>query len=447
MYDVVVIGSGMGGLSVAALLAQSGFKILLTEKYERLGGNFSTIEYKGFKLPTGAVDIELEGPVEKVFRSTGADFTISPVPAHYYWIRGHYYKLPEQGGLKALLDMLNKTKAERIKLVGRLAKEIATEKIAGAFKRAIKGEEKVEMSFRDWLLQYTDDEYVLGIFRSIIFSLFSVNESEMPASTFFRFMSREVGHGFRSYGHAPHGNIALMNSLADVIKGNHGEVWTNAETKKIVIKNGKVRSVVISKDGREVDIATKIVISDIGPQKTVEIAGKNNIDPTYVKRVEDLKPCPIITFLIASDQPLVDIKGTIGIVGFRNLYCIDPMSNTCPEVAPPGKHLLVTFGNPPSSLYPMNARMEIEKYLQDLEEIFPNFQNRAEILRIDTRNIDDEWPAYHVFPGQELSTKTPIENLYMVGDGVKRPGLMGLPGCAQTGLDVAELVKGEIKLH
>ncbi len=445
MYDVIVIGSGIGGLSTAALLAQTGYKILLTEKYERLGGNFSTIDYKGFKLPTGAIGVEIGGPVEKVFKTTGADFTLTPVPAQYYWIHGNYHKLPEQGGVRSLLDMLNKTRVDRMRLVGRLAKEVATEKIMGAFKRGIKGEEKVEMSFRDWLLQYTDDEEVLSIFRSVIFALFSVNEAEIPASTFFRFVSREVGHGYRFYGHAPHGNIVLMNSLADVIKGQGGEVWMNAEARKIVVKSGKVKSVVIRKEGGEVEIEARVVISDTGPKKTVEMAGKDNFESGYVKKVEELTPCPIITFLIASDQPLVDLKGTASVVGCNSLYWFDPVSNISPEVAPPGGHLLVAFGNPKSSLQPMNARMEIERNFQDLAEIFPDFQNRAEILRIDVRNIDDEWPAYHVFPGQELPLKTSIENLYLVGDAVKRPGLMGLPGCAQTGLDVAELIKREIR--
>jgi len=445
MYDVIVIGSGVGGLSTAALLARAGYKILLTEKYERLGGNFSTIEYKGFKLPTGAIGVEIGGPVEKVFKATGADFTLTPVPAQYYWIHGKYYKLPEQGGVRSLLDMLNKTRVDRMKLMGRLAKEVATEKIMGALKRGIKGEEKVEMSFRDWLLQYTDDEEVLSIFRSIIFALFSVNEAEMPASTFFRFVSREVGHGYRFYGHAPRGNIVLMNSLADVIKGHGGEVWMNAEARKIVIKNGKVKSVVIRKEEDEVELETQVVISDTGPKKTVEMAGKDNFESGYVKKVQELKACPIITFLIASDQPLVDLNGTASVVGCNSLYWFDPVTNISPEVAPPGRHLLVAFGNPRSSLQPMNARMEIERNFQDLEKIFPDFQNRAEILRTDVRNIDDEWPAYHVFPGQELPLKTSIRNLYLVGDGVKRPGLMGLPGCAQTGLDVEELVKKEVK--
>jgi phytoene dehydrogenase-like protein len=60
-YDVIIIGSGIGGIASATLLAKAGYKTLLIESKERLGGRFSTVDYEGFKLPTGAQLIHKDG--------------------------------------------------------------------------------------------------------------------------------------------------------------------------------------------------------------------------------------------------------------------------------------------------------------------------------------------------------------------------------------------------
>ena len=54
-YDVVVIGAGLGGITTAALLTKAGYKTLTVEKLPFIGGRCGTLEYHGFKLPTGTV--------------------------------------------------------------------------------------------------------------------------------------------------------------------------------------------------------------------------------------------------------------------------------------------------------------------------------------------------------------------------------------------------------
>ena len=96
--DALIIGSGMGGMSAAALLAKAGLKVLVAEGLPRLGGRCSTVEYKGFKCPTGVIGAEMGGPVEEVFRKTGAEFNVRPAGPPHYLIDGTIHRVPAKDG-------------------------------------------------------------------------------------------------------------------------------------------------------------------------------------------------------------------------------------------------------------------------------------------------------------------------------------------------------------
>lgn len=53
--DVVIIGSGIGGLSVGVLLARAGKKVLVLEQHDQAGGCCHTFHDKGFEFDTGKV--------------------------------------------------------------------------------------------------------------------------------------------------------------------------------------------------------------------------------------------------------------------------------------------------------------------------------------------------------------------------------------------------------
>ncbi len=55
--DAIVIGSGIGGLSVAAILSKAGWKVLVLEQHDQAGGCCHSFEEKGFEFDVGMFEV------------------------------------------------------------------------------------------------------------------------------------------------------------------------------------------------------------------------------------------------------------------------------------------------------------------------------------------------------------------------------------------------------
>lgn len=437
-YDVVIVGSGIGGLSAGALLARRGHKTLVVESLGRLGGRCSTEEYEGFKLSTGAIGIHRGGVIDEIHQEVGAELELINVPRLWYRIEGKDYEMPPKGAVSAFLDIVSKLEVQRSRLLGHIAKEVAVEKVMAFFRRGVRGQEKIEgITFKDWLLQHTDNELAHKAFDAFSCSLLGTHIHEVTASQMFTLFSK-LG-GWREIGLAPRGNVVNAESLAKVIKANNGEVWANCPAKRIVVRNRLAEGIVVQRNGDEFEITSKVVISNIGPKKTMELAGKENSDEHYLARLQaDIGLLPAILTHVASDRPLClegGEPGSLIIVGARRLHAIFPLTNVSPDLAPPGQHLLYCLGAPPSCLQPINVEEEIDQNTLDLKEQFPKFDRHGRILKMEV--IYQDWPR----PGRNISQETPVENLYNVGDVVTPPGgLFGAPGAVESAKCVVAIV-------
>ena len=75
-YDVIIVGSGIGGLTCGALLSKRGYKVLVLEQHYQVGGYCSSFERRGFVFNTGVEDVSglaERGPVTYLLRELGLE--------------------------------------------------------------------------------------------------------------------------------------------------------------------------------------------------------------------------------------------------------------------------------------------------------------------------------------------------------------------------------------
>jgi len=75
-FDAVIIGSGMGGMSAAAMLAKDGLKVLILEAAHAPGGCSSSYYRKGYTFETGAttlIGFDDHQPLRKLEEETGIE--------------------------------------------------------------------------------------------------------------------------------------------------------------------------------------------------------------------------------------------------------------------------------------------------------------------------------------------------------------------------------------
>ncbi|MCJ7650923.1 MAG: FAD-dependent oxidoreductase [Candidatus Lokiarchaeota archaeon] len=438
-YDIVIIGSGLGGLTAASFLSRKGFKTLVVESRSRIGGRFSTFEYEGFKLPTGAILIP-DGWVVKLLEEMGIRTdNLRPITRVYYRIDGERYEIPSEIGVPKALDIIDKLERKDAEEKKRPTKPVELSKIMRGYYKKMRGINQEEIiTVRDWLLQYTENEKVHDAFDTLCTGLMMAHSWELPVSKFFLFQE------MTKFYISPDGNLSIAQELARIVEKT-GAVWTNSPARKIIIKEGKATSVIVEKAGKQIEIKCKMVISNTGAKSTVSLAGKENFDNEYLEKMRiKLRPSPCLQVLVASDKPLC-LEGIHDgleiIMGSRRIKTIIPISNICPELVPPGQHLIYTSAKSESTLHPMDIKYEMQQVKSDIREFFPDFEKHGRILKMRACGIINEWPEGRTWLGYGMPLETPISNLFNVGDSCIAPGLIGTPGSVESGYRVVDIVE------
>jgi len=430
-FDVVIIGAGAGGLSCGAFLAKAGYKVLVTEQLPFVGGRGSSIEYKGFQVSTGA-GAWLLALKDVAFDPLGVPFdSMVRVPKvnSAYYINGKCHEVPNKGKLRAALNIA--------------AGEKEADKVMKALKKAFTWElPSDKISLREWLLQYTSSEDAIGV----------VNASWQVAETGAG-GTLDLIKNMRSadYGYAINGNRSMWEAIADVIRSNGGEVWTQTRATKILIEDETAKGVVVTrnllkKSQAQVQIDADVIACNAGPYTTLKLGGEENFCRSHIKDVkETLKTFPWMAFQVSSSAPILPSNGIGFVSGSRIVNWVLSPTLLCPELAPKGKHITYVGAWIPANP-PWNFNKYLKMAIEDVREFAPDYDKYVEEILHVAYFIRQEWPMYRSYDGHSLpSSKTSVVNLYNMGDAVFPKGISGQPGAALSGRKVAEDIQKRIK--
>ena len=422
-FDVVVIGAGAGGLFTAARLAHHGYRTLVVERLDKVGGRASTDDIDGFKVNTGAIVIEVGGITQQTCDEVGAPFDIrEPKPALLYRIGGKNVDVTG-GGWGFLLSKLTRQGAKLVAGIGAA--------------RSDSGLPEDQISTAEWVSRYTKNERVHGIFRNMCASIFAVGSEDLPARVFLTYFTRKSA--FKRFGFHPQGTIGLWRGLADVVESHGGEVWLSTTATTIASDGDRVIGVEVIRAGEKVSVAAPVVVSDVGPAATVKLLGEDNVPADYqdlVKKGD--RPTAMISVNFASRDRLVDVPGMLSFATSRRLAYIANFTDTCPEMAPQGWQLYVGTSVPKPSIGEFDEAAETELLLRDLRDTIAGFDDRARILSISVTR--DDWPPQRAVAGFDVPHDTPFAGLWNVGDAVKEYANGGTTACAETAQLVADKI-------
>jgi len=502
-FDVIVIGSGIGGAGIAALLSNMGYKTLLLEKNNRVGGACSSYKKNGFTIDVAVHMFSHTNrsscPFAKILKRSGGN----PQKDLPFWTGLSYntilqtrdsdrIKMPDlqersdmdfAEQFTLMVDYLSKlgaTKEDAMKL-----REIYMDMFSASRKKIY---DLMHVPLKDYIDQFTDSPVVHGFISYFCGIFFVIPEHLASAGEFIWCMKDPVP--YRDGGGYPIGGaIAIPTAFVRQFQKNGGILKLNSRVSKIITDDGIVSGVELN-DGTT--YYAPIVVNNAGIKKTVldMITDKSTLEKDYINLVKSLKSSySSITFKVAlKKQVIKDIAAMHlfyvklselnadslnkmwneideGKIPYYSAFMAPITSNMDPSCAPKGKQLIILGGMAPAKLKPNTSKWKdwIDTYWEYVLELIPEIEGNIEF--VDTTTPGDiikftgkdeapvEGTALAYLPGHSgkdrISSKIPnIKGLYVVGDtaGTDVHGI-GTQLAANSALNCAKIIKNDFPIN
>jgi prolycopene isomerase len=488
-YDAIVVGSGLGGLSCAALLARAGKSVLVAERHDRPGGYAHAFRRNGYLFDSAVhlvggcepTPFEGGGLLHRLLCSVGAreelEFKrIDPLYTAAYpslelrprlgldeFVRSHADAFPsERKGLQGLVQ-----ECLAIQIEARRAAELASPfevmQRPGRFPTLLR--------YRRATLSRVMDEHLDDARAKAVFATFWPYLGLPPDRVSFVYFASMLLSYVAEGAYYCKGSFGrLARALARAVERDGGEVLLRSPVRRITVEDGRAAGIVLENGQR---VTAKVVISNVDLRQTVEdLVGAENFPARFHRALARLTPSvsAFVTYL-ATDLDLARLGASHETFCFESFDHEAAWSSTLsgrpdwwtatvptladPSLAPAGHHLMTL-----TTLVPYDAarswRTEktarVDAMIDTAEKRFPGLRDSVRFavggtprtMERYTRNRDGAIYGWALAPDQvgpgRPGNETPLPGLWLAGHWAQPGG--GVYGVVTSGVNAARGILG-----
>lgn len=250
MHDVLIIGSGLGGLECGALLAKRGFKVLVLEGSNQPGGCMQSFRRGGLHYDTGlhyVGGLAQGGAMHEAFAELGLlDLPWQRMDEDFdhVIIGGRHFAFHQ--GYEAFVEGLAKDFPHQREALQSYVQRLQNITV-----------EDMDVCAYDYLQETFSDELLLNVVSAAAMKT-ELRKESLPLFNFAHTCSSFIESSWRLKGD---GNV-VVRKLIGTIEEAGGEVRTNSKVVRLTETDGRISSAVCA-DGQTYE--AEYFISDIHP--------------------------------------------------------------------------------------------------------------------------------------------------------------------------------------
>lgn len=449
--DAIVIGSGVGGLICANLLAKGGMKVLLLERHYMLGGYCSTFRRRGFVFDAATHFYPLLGNPTTL---TGKLLRQLDIPTQ--WIkmdpvdRFHFPSAPPfavPADFKEYLGKLKQRFPGQAAELGAYFSELRRAYLCGLLYYFKGVETERARRFENYTVTQKLDEHFSDPRLKALLLADAAHWGSLPSRTSYLFDAMLRFAYFLGNYYPRGGSQRFVDDLGRALEARGGKVLRCASTEKIIVVKGGVEGVrvqtVSKRPSEQFTFRAPLVVSNADAIHTYrDLIGAGHCGRELISRLESLRPS-YPCFLVHIGLRGMDPQKLAAAEGYhwsshdpgdvvKNVFKVFIPTRFDPAVAPPGCQILIVQKLEPARIEEVDDwaahKASVEgKIMERLRDLIPGIDARI-VVKLSatamtsfkyTRNWQGAMLGWEMSPDQlgaaRLPTSTPIKGLHLVG--------------------------------